>query len=70
MWEVSIEKQKFHNLFLSVLQHKSASNSLLIFADSCQAKGTCCPISSTTHPQVTPSEVVTISLLSFLSKSL
>jgi hypothetical protein len=28
---------------LSVLQHKSASNSLLIFAGSRQAKGTCCP---------------------------
>jgi hypothetical protein len=55
---------------LSVLQLKSASNSLLIFAGSYQDKRACCPIPCTTHSQTTTFIVATISLLSLLSKIL
>jgi hypothetical protein len=53
---------------LSVLQLKSASNSLLIFAGSYQDKRACCPIPCTTHPQTTPLIVVTISFFLFSLK--
>jgi hypothetical protein len=69
MQEVFVEEQKFHNL-LSVLQLKSASNSLLIFADSRQDKRACCPNFKHNTPSSNSFRSGNVSLLSPLSKSL